>query len=104
MIAITELLQQILNGDYDAFKNQILAAFKFREKNKDAPTMDQIQPGMRVRVVIAQKALIGAVGTVAAKQKTFVLVDLDKAVGTLHKGVSCAPGQLELLHAPGVGK
>lgn len=97
MITINELLENIINGQMDPFKNKILEAFRLRDKNKNSLAFEQIQTGMKVKLVIAQKALQGAVGTVASKQGSFILVDLNKKVGEWHKGVSCLPGALEVI-------
>lgn len=96
-IHIQELLQAIVNGELDAFRKQIIEAFKIRDKNKSLLPLDKIQPGMRVKLVGCKKDINGSMGTVVSKLKTMVIVDLDNKVGPWHKGVSCIPGQLEVI-------
>lgn len=97
MTSINELLQEIVNGDLDAFENQIREAFKLRLKNRGALTLMQLKPGMRVKLVNCQKALQGINATIVATHKTMAVVDLDKPVGKWHKGMTCPPGLLQVI-------
>lgn len=97
-IHIQELLQAIVNGELDAFRKQIIEAFKIRDRNKNLLPFDKLQPGMKVKLVGCKKEVNGATGTILSKLKTTVMVELDKAVSSWPSSkINCIPGQLEVI-------
>ena len=97
MTSINELLQEIVNGDMDAFEEKIKEAFKIRSKNKGSLKLADLKAGTRVRLVNCQKSLEGATGTVIATVKNQVMVSLDKPGASQKKTISCPPGLLRIV-------
>lgn len=97
MISIHELLQEIVNGKMDPFRDQITEAFRLRQKNQGLVILEECKPGVKVKLVNCQKYLAGATGVVTATHKQLVLVDLDAPRGKFHKNVKCPPGLLQII-------